>query len=99
MYELYDSEKYPEYELFCQSPTFNASLKGSEGLDELNSFIHIEVELRSPRYYDHLRSNFDSQTYSTSTLLFVRPNDTDPVEQERVVQLLRDSMAQVSALR
>lgn len=82
MYELYNGTEYPEYELLCVTPAFNASKKGEgvEVLDTLNAFVHVEVVLRRPRYYNHLRSNFDSQTYATSTLLYVRPNDTDAEE-------------------
>lgn len=80
MYELYDEVKYPEYELLCVQKTFNASKKGVEDLDELNAFIHLEVTLRYPRYYNFLKSNFDSGTYNTSTLLYIRSNDTDEEE-------------------
>jgi hypothetical protein len=92
MYELYDQVLYPEYELYCQAGAYNSTKKGVEDLDELNAFVHVELELRYPRYYDHLKSNFDSQTYNTSTLLYIRSNDTEPEEQERIHQLLTESM-------
>lgn len=51
-----------------------------EDLDFLKTFVHIELELRYPKYYDYLRTNFESQIYDTSILVYVRPNSTDDEE-------------------
>ena len=68
-------------------------------MEELKAFVHVEVELRYPKYYDYLRSNFESQIYNNSVLLYVRPNSTSSEEQQRIESLLTSAMEQVSLKR
>jgi hypothetical protein len=99
MYELYDDQKYPNYTLSCRAGDYNSSISGVVDQETLNQFIHMELELRYPHYYDYLKSSFDSQTYNSSTLLYVRSNTTEPEEQQRIHDMLTESMNQLQELR
>lgn len=99
MYELYDEQKYSNYTLSCRAGDYNSSISGVVDQQQLNKYIHMELELRYPHYYDYLKSSFDSQTYNTSTLLYVRSNSTTPEEQLTIHNMLTDSMNELQELR
>jgi hypothetical protein len=61
--------------------------------------LQIEVTYRFPHQYNSLKSNFDSQIYNNSILIYVRPNSVSDDEQARIQSLLSESMAMVSEKR